>query len=633
MKIVTVVPLSRGIFRDQLSYFTSSPVRLGSLVSVPVRNQISHAIVVEIEDAKAVKSRLKSASFSIKKIDKVQEVPIFAPTFIEAACATAEYFATTPGSVIGSLIPKDILEAYVNNEMPEAHHAERTLTSLKNEHLVFQTDEEERMSTYKSFIRESFAKKESVFFCMPSTQKIEQAYSALEKGISPYTFALHGKLSKEKIKETWKNILLSQRPVLIIATGSFLSIPRNDIGAIIFDLENTSGYKMSQRPFLDYRTFAEKYAAKTHIKLIFGDVFLRVETLEREKQKELLPLAPIKFRMQESAQEHIVDMQKEDVSVAGKTFTIISSDLNKLIEHSKENNEHLFILTSRRGMNPITVCGDCGTLVQCGSCSAPMTLHKKGSENIFICHKCGNRKTSDVTCEHCGSWKLTPLGLGSELIESEVASAHPDAKIFRLDADTATTHKKAKDVSTLFLNTPGSILVGTEMALSYLGTSIANVAVASIDSLFALPDFRGNERIFNLLLRLYSKARNVFLIQTRNIHTPLFAYILRGNLLDFYKDEIAERKDLGYPPFKTFIKITREGEKEAVIADMKKLTEDLRNYDALAFPAFIQEIKNKYRMHMLIKLDRGTWIDKNLLAILRSLPPSFSINVDPENLL
>lgn len=250
-----------------------------------------------------------------------------------------------------------------------------------------------------------------------------------------------------------------------------------------------------------------------------------------------------------------------------------------------------------------------------------------------MCHKCGNRKTSEVTCEHCGSWKLTPLGIGTQSVEKELIANHSDIKVFRLDSDAASTHNKARTIIHEFLHTPGSILIGTEMALGYLGVTVENVAVASVDSLFALPDFRGNERIFNLLLRLYTTATKNFVIQTRSPDTPLFDYITKGNLLDFYRDEIDERKDLGYPPYKTFVKITREGKKEAVQEDMRKLSKRLESYEALAFPAFIQEIKNKYRMHILIKLDRSAWIDSELLDILRSLSPSFSINIDPENLM
>ncbi|MCK5590795.1 MAG: hypothetical protein KAI72_02455, partial [Candidatus Pacebacteria bacterium] len=362
MKIVTVIPLSKGVFKDQLSYFTSSEVSVGSLVTVPIRKKMIHALVTNITDAQTIKAQVKSAPFSIKKIEKVRSSPIFSEDFMKVAQKTADYFATTPGAVIESVIPKSILEAYGNNDLPKTNRvATRKNDSLKNEPYIFQSNDNERMSTYKSFIRESFAKQNSVFFCLPSAQKIEHVYNMLEKGIASYTYVLHSKLTKKEIVTTWKKVLTSKHPVLIIATGNFLAIPRNDIGAIILDFENSTGYKMIQRPFIDYRIFVEKYAEQTKIKLVFGDVFLRVETLEREKGKEFIAFAPLKFRMLQQSRQHMVDMEKQETDETKKTFTILSKDLNDLIEYTKENNEHLLLLTSRRGLNPVTLCGDCGT--------------------------------------------------------------------------------------------------------------------------------------------------------------------------------------------------------------------------------------------------------------------------------
>ena len=489
------------------------------------------------------------------------------------------------------------------------------------------------MATYKSFIRESFAKQRSVFFCLPSSQKIEHAFNSLEKGISAYTYILHGKISKKEMVLRWNNIITSKHPVLIIATGGFMAIPRHDIGAIILDSENEGGYKMPARPFIDYRVFAELYAKSTGIKLVFGDMFLRTETLFRQQEGEFVPFTPLKFRALSTAKQKIVDMTKYKKEFRKGAFTVISDELSKLITETKQQNERLFILSARRGLNPLTVCGDCGTIVKCDHFSTPISLHKKNGENIFICHKCGHHKSAETKCETCGSWKLTPLGIGTQLAEKEITETFPNIKLFRLDKDIATTSKKAKEIAQSFVSSPGSILLGTEMALSYIEKDIENITVLSIDSLFALPDFRGTERIFNLLLRLYAKSTKNFLIQTRYSNEKIFQYIVKGNLLDFYRNEISCRQEMGYPPFKKFIKITREDKKEKVVADMEKLKKILVDHEALAFPAFVQEIKGKYRMHMLIKLGVDSWVDTKLLGILKALPPTYIINVEPENLL
>ncbi|MBU0723019.1 primosomal protein N' [Patescibacteria group bacterium] len=635
MKIITVTPLSRSVFKEELTYFTSSRIMVGSLIYVPVRAKTIPSIVTRVQDASDLKTQIKNAPFSIKKIENLKTRNVFTPQLIESASIAADYFATTTGNIIQALVPKIILDAYNEEKIKNIPASLKTIPEqrkLKNEHYVFQSNSDERMVVYKSFIRESFARKQSVFFCLPSAQRIGPSLRALEKGIGAYTYILHGKMSQKEILGQWNKIITNKHPVLIIATGGFLAIPRYDLATIIVDYENSSSYKTIARPFLDYRVFAEIYAKTAGLKLICGDVFLRVETLYREQQKEMIPFTSLKFRALSTAKQQIVDMKVKS-EASKKTFIILSNELKKLISETQQQNEQLFILVSRKGQNPLTVCGDCGTIIKCDYCSAPTILHKKNKQNIFICHKCGQTKNAERLCEICKSWRLVPLGIGIQLAEQEIKKIFPKIKLFRLDSDEATTHKKALSIMKSFVSAPGSILLGTEMALSYLKKDIENIAVLSLDSLFALPDFRAQERIFNLLLRLSSIATKNFIIQTRNHDEKVFKYISEGNLIDFYRYEIKNRQKLGYPPFKKFIKITREGSKEKVIQDMKKLSAILTDYEAFSFPAFTQTIKNKYRIHMLIKLDATTKLDVKLLGILKALPPTYIVQVDPENLL
>jgi primosomal protein N' (replication factor Y) len=409
---------------------------------------------------------------------------------------------------------------------------------------------------------------------------------------------------------------------------------------MIIDSENNKNYKLPVRPHLDIRTVAEILAQETGRKLVLGDMFLRIETIARHRSGELEAFAPLKFRALSTANNRTVDMRThktEGDEEQKKPFTVLSPELKKLIEETKRDNEHIVLFVSRRGMHPMTTCGDCGQIIECENCTGPMTLHKQKQDKrvrtVFICHKCGTRKSTRIYCPNCESWRLQPLGIGTQLVEDEVAAHFPDMSLFRLDSDSVKTPKKAAAVVEAFLSSPGSVLLGTEMILNHLHKRIDNVAIVSIDSLFALPDFRIHERIFNTLIHLRERTTKNFLIQTRHADTKLFDYVHHGNLLDFYRDEMRERKELSYPPYKTFIKITLEGRKSTVTKEMEQLQELLQGYESLVFPAFIQKVKSKYRMHALIKLDPDKWVNQELLALLRSLPPTFTVTIDPEDLL
>jgi primosomal protein N' (replication factor Y) len=205
--------------------------------------------------------------------------------------------------------------------------------------------------------------------------------------------------------------------------------------------------------------------------------------------------------------------------------------------------------------------------------------------------------------------------------------------VIRLDGDVTKTPKQAKEAVKKFVTSPGSILLATEMALYYLKEKIENSFIVSIDGLLALPDFRINEKVFNLLTRIRALSTNRFVIQTRYHTEGLLEQVLRGNLLDFYRGELADREASDYPPFKTLIKITLEGEKHQVIKTLDTLAKRWATYEAAVFPAFHPGLVKKYKVHLLLRVEHGHWPEPTLLAELKSLPPHFTVMVEPENIL
>jgi primosomal protein N' (replication factor Y) len=168
-----------------------------------------------------------------------------------------------------------------------------------------------------------------------------------------------------------------------------------------------------------------------------------------------------------------------------------------LIIRNKEENSHLFIYTVRRGLATMTVCSDCETIVTCASCSAPVVLHasKVSGRNFFMCHVCGVRRSADEVCKNCGGWRLTPLGIGLDRVEQEIKKLYPNVDVFKIDSDITKTDRQISATLEKFRAKPGSILLGTEIASLHLHETVDHCAVVSLDSLFALPDFRIPEKI------------------------------------------------------------------------------------------------------------------------------------------
>lgn len=630
MKLLEVIPIMKGISKETLTYFTSKDAPIGSIVRVPIRKKTISGIVLSLQEVVDVKSSIKDSDYQIKKVEKISPCDLVLPEFIEASKDMANYLASSTGSVINSIIPKSIL---LNADKLKFEIKKSEKVSRPHEKFVLQADDEERYANYRSLIREEFAKGFSIFFCLPTIQDIKKTYEILSKGIEQYAFVLHSGLSKKEVSETWIKILSEPHPTLIIATGSFLSIPRSDIGTIIVDKENSSAYKSQSRPHLDIRKFSEILSGKIRAKLIFGDLLLRTETIWRHGQGEFIEFSPLKLRSLSTARQQIIDMRKIKDRKGEPDFKIISDELENLIKINQEDNEHMFIFVARRGLSPTTLCNDCETIVACSFCKAPTVLHRANKENFFLCHRCGERRSALEKCANCDSWNLTPLGIGMEKVYQELSEKFPEMKIFRIDADNSPTHNIACQIVKKFYESPGSLLLGTEMALVYLGEKMASTAIVSVDSFFSLPDFRVNEKVLNILLKTRSYATKNFLIQTRDISQKVTEYGVKGNLAEFYREEIDNRKELQYPPFSTLIKITVSDGKEKVAREMDKLEKYLDPYPISIFPAFTPYAKGKYSMHALIRIQRGGWVDDGLLDKLLNLPPFFNINVDPESLL
>ncbi len=636
MFLIKAIPIARGIGADLLSYWSPTEAAPGSVIRVPLRKRTVGALAISSEPAAESKSEIKSADFEIKKIASPHARRIVSPQFFKAIEETARFYASAVGSALFESVPAAILAEY--EKVPEAKYFQKR--SKPRESYVLQKSEDDRYGHYKSLVRERFARKESVFMMMPSVEDIQNACSYFEKGIEQYTYTLHGGLSKSEIVKRWKAALEAEHPVVIVATGMFLSLPRSDIGLIIVEHESSRNYKIQSRPFLDYRFLAEKYAREIGADLIFGDSCLRVETLWREEARgdtdQLVEYAPLAMRSLATARDTLVDMKR--YKNPEHDIRIISDELFALIKKTREENGTMFIFAGRKGLAPQTVCSDCESVLVCERCSAPMILHGKDDRRFFLCNRCGMKTDANTKCRTCGSWRLKTLGIGTERIEAELAAALPekgiaDAKIFRLDKASAPTHKRAAEIAHRFYGSPGSILIGTELALMYLDKPVDYCAVGTLDALFSIPDFRINEKIFSIILKLRSIATKHFLLQTRNADAPVLAQGAKGNIIDFYREEIDSRKRFGFPPFSMFIKISSAGKKDDVLESMEKLKVSLAGWHVDVFPAFIATVKDQYLMHALIKLPRKDWPNYDLLDRLRGLSPSYAVNVDPESIL
>lgn len=636
MNIVTVIPIAKGVFKDQLTYFCPPGAQIGSLVTVPVRGRAITGLVTEVRSVTDLKSELKSSGFALKKVTAIKNHGIFLPEFLRACQKTADYFAGTFGQTIKTAVPETILAHLELSRKPVEKIASPKLEpddgTVKQNKFILQDSAEERLSYYKALIRESFAQKSSVLLCLPTKGDVLRFTDSFGAGIRDYTIILEADLAKKTLWQNWNRAITETHPLLIIATPGFLALPRSDIKTIILEKESHSSYKNISRPFIDFRVLAEHLATELSARLILGDLVLRAETIFRAERGELAHLSSMKYRSVSTAEQFILDTKNRDTG--DKNAYAISDALREHLAEAVTNREKIVIYSGRKGLSPVTICNDCGLVANCPNCHSPFVLHKNNLEKkyYYLCHKCGNREEPQDKCAHCDSWRLSLLGAGIEKVEQELGELFPTIPLFRLDSGNTKPTTRAETVKRFYETKGPAILIGTEIMLPLLSEKTANIAVVAIDALFSMPDFRISEKILGLLLSLRQWAGKRFMIQTRNPEEKVFRYATAGNLIDFYREEIEERMKFGYPPFKILVKISHL-ERAGDDNNIQSLVDLLADYSPLIYPGANDEARGQTKMHAIIKLPTGSGVSADLLARLKSLPPEWLIQIEPDSIL
>ncbi|KKR79876.1 MAG: primosomal protein N'' [Candidatus Nomurabacteria bacterium GW2011_GWA2_40_9] len=660
MKIVTVIPFRKGLWKENLTYFSIKDIPNGSIVTISLRNKNMLGLVVFTEDVTDAKRNIKDMDFNLKKILSIKEGSIFKSEFLESVFLCSKYFVQNNSDGVTSLIPNILKEEYdrfaeliknklLKNEQNKEELSVRALDSreslklslIKNEKLLFQAKLEERIDYYKILIRSNFAKKKSVFIVLPTKNDIDDWYGYLSKGIEQFTISIHGGYSAKKQMEKIENIIKEEHPILIIGTAPYLSIDRRDIETIILEHESGNGYKMIAKPYFDLRIFTEIFASKINAKFILADSLLRFESIARREIDGLGEVHPMSFRISFDGKIEILSRKNK--------FKVLMTETIAELKSALEQKEKVFIFSLRKGLATYTICRDCGETVSCDECSTPVVLHHSPDKKkrVFVCNRCGTSKNTKVKCVKCDSWNLVPLGIGIDTVYEELKKEKLDhIKILKLDKDTAKTAKGALKIITEYETGENTILIGTEIALFYMKNQIDTCIVASFDSLWSIPNFKMSEKIIQLILLMLSKTKNKLIIQTKNDKDSALLAIKNSNLLEFIRTELEDRKSMLYPPYSRFIKVTYLESNTDSSKTKENLSEIFKDYNPVFYSGFRKSSKDKNTVNMLIKADPKKWslpilsasasIEEDLyrkLLSLNKISSNFRVLIDPENLL
>jgi primosomal protein N' len=637
MRIVSAVPILRGVAPDILSYYTGLKVEPGSLIEVPIRKKFAPALVVAVTDVKEASSDIRRAAYKLKKVKRVISVSALPAAVITTAEHLSHFYAAPLGSVLYSVIPQHLFSAPNFLDILSALPLRIKDDTFPMPPRILQLPYDERLARYRSIIRESFSQRKSTIVIAPTRAEAEDLFNKLSKGVEDHAYLLVSTLTPKQQRAKWEEAMTDSDPVLVVGTMFAGSVWRVDLAHYIIDHESSPYYKSAERPFIDNRHALMTLARMMRIDCVFGDTYLRMETIAKTFDHTYEEMLRLQMHQQTNAAVTLVDMR--EVPHDRGESPVLSPQANDAIIRSINDGERTFIYTTRKGHTPLTLCRDCGTVLVCDKCDAPMVLHtKKGVkeevERWFECHRCGRTRDAETICEVCGGWRLYAYGFGIEKVHEVVKGYKKSAPVFLLSGDTAKTHYEAMKIITTWGESKNGILVGTARALPYLRFAPpATSILAAFETLLMLPDIYMQERLFDLLSYMREITGKRLLVQTRTPEHETLKLAIAGDGNAFFKAEDERRKSFLYPPYGLQIKITLQGKQADVIAHLNGLKSLLLPYAVAVYPAFISKVKGRFTAHALVTMPVNEWPNTAIEDALRALPPAYRIDINPESLL
>lgn len=652
MHIIEVIPAA-NIPRQHpqiLTYFSGESLNRGAVVLISLRNRVVSAIVLSSRDIDTEKIELKKASFAIKKISAIiSKEPILSQHDFEFLKWFADYYFLPLGLALKTIIPEKILNA--KKQIKElADFKSNQITKNESQKILCTFNKNSRFDLYIKEIKATLAHEKQSLVIFPDYINAEFFYNLIDDIFPANQISFfHSTQTQRKYFDEWLKIATGQSQIAI-GTRSAAFLKFHNLGFIAVDEEEDQNLKSwDSKPYYNARECALKLADIHGAKIILSSQTPSIESYHKISSK-------LQVENSKSPENNlIVDMRDE----LKKSNEIISEDLELELGKISQDNKRVvpagrqaILFINRRGLATFIFCQECGFVVKCPNCDAPMVFHKeiKNIQQQLVCHYCNLFKKGPDICPKCGGLKIKYSGIGSQKVEEAVKNLFPNLKIKRLDSETMPSSKDVESALLDFKNKKIDILIGTQMMLNKIQLNADLVAVLSIDTILNLPEFRADERIFQIInqLKEFKKDANTpFILQTFKPDQEIFKISLTSDPDTLYKNEIDTRKALGYPPFMQLIKLTfKHPDPKIAFSEPKKIAENIeRQFNQLnkltnsnksciilgPSAGFIPRIKSKYIYNIIIKTDLDV---KDRNHILSTIPTKdWSIDVDPISLI
>ena len=611
----------------------------GAVVEVRFGNSRRRGVVTEVgvEPPAGVKT---------SPVQRVAET--LPPALVDLALWMADYYGSTPARALALVAPHNAKRrgersapsvggAMTAEAAPErlSEPQERVLARIDElldgsggNLLLHGATGSGKTEVYIRACEAALARGRGAIVLVPEIALTPQTLGRFRERFGDRVAVLHSALTDAERRDERERIASGEAPVVVGARSAVFA-PVPSLGIICVDEEHDASYKQESDPRYDARTVAAKRASLEGAVAIFGSATPRPESWERLERLQLggriaAPLPSVR----------VVDLRRE----AGYP---LSAPLLAELGGIAERGGKAILLLNRRGVAPAVHCRACGVTRRCANCDVALTLH---GDHSLRCHHCGAVEAMGETCPACGSAELARIGAGTQKLERELAKQVPELERIRLDADAVEKPEYLRDALERFSRAQGAVLIGTQMVAKghhFPGVELA--AVVDADTGLSLPDFRAEERTFQLITQLAGRsgrdAPGRVIVQTFQPDARAIVYAARHDVAGFNASELDRRRALGYPPFRHLVRIVVSGPDESdALRALEELKRELGDAELLG-PAPLLRLRNRHRAQLVGKTSSPRALATRAAALLSAAAPAMRragltavVDVDPQSL-
>jgi len=629
LEIAVPVPLNK-IFHYLPPKDVPAEEIVGKRVKVQFGKRMTTGYALAVCDNAGSEAGSKAA-FELKEISSVIDpAPVITGEAILLAQHISENYICSLGEALACVIP-------VSMQAPKRKSEKLKVKSENNPHVVELTSYQQSAvdsinqnidkNEYESFLihgitasgktevylncmEHALKQGKSAIMLIPEISLTAQFVNIVEKRFGGAVGIWHSGISN---LEKYKLFIRAKSGEIKVMLGARSAVfaPFEKLGLIIIDEEHEHTYKQEQKPSYDAREVAKWRALYHDAVVVLGSATPSLESF-KEAADGKIKLIEMPERIDKRNLPEVKILSLKNKAYGGSLFMNESIDA---ISKALAKKEQVIVFLNRRGFSPSIMCKKCESVYQCPNCSISMVYHR--NPDILKCHYCGETKKLPVVCPVCKSREIVVFGSGTQKAEDELKKTFPNAKIFRLDGDTASSRETYEKAYKGIKTGEYDILLGTQMiAKGFDFPRVSLVCVVDADTSLYLPDFKSSERTFQLITQVAGRcgrgetAGNV-IVQTRYPEHYAIVHAKTHDFVSFYKAETEYRKKLFYPPYCDVAKISiRSRDEKKASADSEKLFSILEKAvkeKALPLkllgpaPAYIAKLHNTFRRHIIIK--------------------------------